>query len=357
MPSPSAFRASGFTGGIRMANEFKPSLSSREARLFAAPFAILSASSPLPLDSHNLPASTIVAHHGPRLKETLPLGIAGPPTPHHDTCLPVSTMRFRVDLDMFHGPLDLLLYLVRKHELEVIDIPIAAITDQFLQHIAVLEQIDINAVGDFLDMASMLIEIKSRMVLPSEEEVDVELEDPRQELVRRLIAYKQYRDAASMLEERGREWRERYPRLANDLPTRSRAIDEQPIQEIELWDLVSAFGRVLKERHGTTGPESIRYDETPIHVYMQRIDARVRSDGRVAFTSLFESEVHKSTLVGMFLAVLELVRHHHALAAQSDLFDEIWLEPGEKPLPTEICVVTEYEHGDPTSAPAAANSR
>ncbi len=242
-------------------------------------------------------------------------------------------MRFRIELDMFCGPLDLLLYLVRKHELEVIDIPIASIADQFLQHIAVLEQIDINAVGDFLDMASMLIEIKSRMVLPGEEEVDAELEDPRQELVRRLLAYKQYRDAASMLEERGREWRERYPRLATDLPVRPRTIDDQPIQEIELWDLVSAFGRVLKERHGATGPESIRYDETPIHVYMQRIDARVRSDGRVAFTSLFESEVHKSTLVGMFLAVLELVRHHHARAAQSELFDEIWLEPGEAPLP------------------------
>jgi segregation and condensation protein A len=254
-------------------------------------------------------------------------------------------MQFRIDLDMFRGPLDLLLYLVHKHELDVLDIPIAMVTDQFLHHIAVLEQIDIDAVGDFLEMASMLIEIKSRMVLPSEEEVEEELRDPRQELVRRLLEFKQYRDAASMLEERGREWRERFPRVVSDVPDRSLAPDRHPIQEVELWDLVSAFGRVLKEKLVTHGPEHIRYDETPIHVYMQRIDERLRSEGRMAFTALFEETVHKSKLISMFLAVLELVRHQHARADQPDLFYEIWLEPGERPLPAEVGVVVDYEHG------------
>ena len=253
-------------------------------------------------------------------------------------------MDFRVELDLFRGPLDLLLYLIRKHELDVVDIRIATVTEQYLEYIAVLEQIDVDAVGDFLDMASLLIEMKSRAALPGEEEVQAELEDPRQELVRRLLEYKQYRDAASMLEERSREWRERFPRLANDLPTRQVSLDEQPIQEVELWDLVSAFGRVLKAKHATAGPESIRYDETPIHVYMQRIDGRLRRDGRVEFTAFFESAVHKSTLVGMFLAVLELVRHQHARAAQQELFGQIWLEPGEKPLPTELAAVSDYEH-------------
>jgi segregation and condensation protein A len=247
---------------------------------------------------------------------------------------------------MFRGPLDLLLYLVRKHELDVVDIPIAPITDQFLQYIAVLEQIDVNAVGDFLEMASTLIEIKSRMVLPSDDEVEEELIDPRQELVRRLLAYKQYRDAASMLEERGQEWRQRYPRLANDLPAPARAPEQQPIQEVELWDLVSAFGRVLKEKFSAKGPEQIRYDDTPIHVYMLRIDGRLRQEGRTAFTTLFDEAVHKSTLVGMFLAVLELVRHQHARAAQQTLFDEIWLEPGDAPLPQHLGAFGEYEHGE-----------
>jgi segregation and condensation protein A len=207
-----------------------------------------------------------------------------------------------------------------------------------------MEKIDVDAVGDFLDIASSLIEIKSRVVLPGEDEVSEELEDPRQDLVRRLLEYKQYRDAASMLEERGREWRERFPRLANDMPARQLSPDHQPIQAVELWDLVSAFGRVLKEKHGTAGPESIRYDETPIHVYMQRIDARLRRERRVAFTDFFDGSVHKSALVGMFLAVLELVRHRHALAAQPTLFSEIWLEPGETPLPSDLTIVTDYEH-------------
>jgi segregation and condensation protein A len=250
---------------------------------------------------------------------------------------------FRVELDIFRGPLDLLLYLVRKSELDISDIALANVTRQFIDHLAILEKIDVDAVGDFLEVASTLIEIKSRLVLPGADEVADELEDPRQDLVRRLLEYKQYRDAASMLEERSREWRERFPRLASDLPGRDLSPDLQPIQEVELWDLVSAFGRVLKEKHATAGPESIRYDETPIHVYMQRIDARLRRDGRIPFTEFFDSIVHKSALVGMFLAVLELVRHHHASAAQPELFGEIWLEPGEAPLPNELAVVTDYE--------------
>jgi segregation and condensation protein A len=255
-----------------------------------------------------------------------------------------SPMNFRVDLDVFRGPLDLLLYLVRKHELDVIDVRIATVTEQYLEHLAILAQIDIDRVGDFLDTASLLIELKSRASLPGEEEVVGELDDPREELVRRLLEYKQYRDAASMLEERSREWCDRFPRMANELPARQTLPEQQPIQEVELWDLVSAFGRVLKAKHAVSGPESIRYDETPIHVYMQRIDDRLRRDRRVAFTNFFESEVHKSTLVGMFLAVLELVRHQHARAAQQELFGEIWLEPGENPLPGELATVNEYEH-------------
>src|SRR5689334_9625658 len=102
-------------------------------------------------------------------------------------------MSFRVDLDIFRGPLDLLLYLVRKQELEIADIPIAPITDQFLEHLAVLEQLDVNAVGDFLEMASTLLELKSRMLLPQADEVEEPLDDPRRELVRRLLEYKQFK--------------------------------------------------------------------------------------------------------------------------------------------------------------------
>jgi segregation and condensation protein A len=261
-------------------------------------------------------------------------------------------MNFRVQLDMFLGPLDLLFYLVRKHELEVVELPIARITEQYVESLNIVGQIDVNAVGEFLEVASTLIELKSRSVLPGEEEIDEPLNDPRQDVVRRLLEFKQYRDAASILEERGRAWRERYPRRANSQPSRARRLDEQPIQEVELWDLVSAFGRVLKSKAGTSGPENIRYDDTPIHVYMQRISDRLVREGELAFTDLFADDCQRPVLVGTFLAVLELVRHHHAQATQPELFGEIWIALGEEPLPAELGVVDEYEHGGDRRAAA-----
>ena len=253
-------------------------------------------------------------------------------------------MDFRVDLHIFRGPLDLLLYLVRKHEVEIVDIPIAEITDQYLEHLAVLEQLDVNAVGDFLAVASTLIEIKSQQVLPHSDEVQDELQDPRHELVRRLLEYKKYRDAASMLEERSRIWQQHYPRQASDLPPREQNVADQPIQEVELWDLVSAFGRIIRDTEAAK-PSNIVYDDTPIHVFMSRIHARLMERGRLAFRDLFTAGMHRSTLVGIFLAILELVRHHQVRVEQNTLFGEIWLLPnpnGSEPL--DWSKVDNYEH-------------
>lgn len=240
-------------------------------------------------------------------------------------------MRFRVQLDMFSGPLDLLWYLVRKHELDILDIPIAVVTEQYLEMITVLEQIDVNAVGDFLEVATRLMEIKSKLMLPRHEEVEAEqeIEDPRQDMVRRLLEYKKYKDAASMLEHRGQQWQQRYARRADDLPTTRPDPAQQPIQEVELWDLVSAFSRVIRD-NAASQPSAIRYDDTPIETYMDRIRERLAREPRLAFTSLFDPEpgeqsLVKSQLVGLFLAVLELIRHHHVQVEQSELFDEIWI--------------------------------
>jgi segregation and condensation protein A len=240
--------------------------------------------------------------------------------------------------------MDLLLYLVRKHEVEIVDIPIAAITDQYLQYLAVLEHLDVNEVGDFLAMASLLIEIKSQQVLPRCDEVQDELEDPRQELVRRLLEYKKYRDAATILEERSRSWQQRYARLSTDAPRHERDPSDEPIQEVELWDLVSAFGRIMRETEAAR-PSSIVYDDTPIHVYMGRIHARLLELGRLSFHELFDPSMHKSTLVGIFLAVLELVRHHHIRVEQNALFGEIWVLPDlNNTAPLDLSNVDEYEH-------------
>lgn len=237
-------------------------------------------------------------------------------------------MAFRIDLESYRGPLDLLLYLVRKHEVDIRDIPIAKITEQFLEYITVLQDLDVNYVGEFLDMASHLIELKSRLVLPRVEEHDTEVEDPRDELVQRLLEYKKFKDAASILEERSRLWQQLYPRMADDLPPRKVDPASQPIQELELWDLVSAFGRIVRDRRATE-PSNIVYDDTPIHVYMKRIHEKMQRGATVSFSEMFEQGMHKSALIGMFLAILELVRHHRVHTEQPDPHGEIMVIPGE----------------------------
>ncbi len=261
-------------------------------------------------------------------------------------------MSFRVELEIFRGPLDLLLYLVRKHEVEIADIPIAPITTQFLEYIELLRELDLNQIGDFLDMASTLLEIKSRLVLPHGGEEAEELPDPRDELVRRLLEYKRYKDAASMLEERARSWQERFPRLGDDLPPRTRDLAEEEIREVELWDLVSAFGRIMRDNQAVQ-PSNIVYDDTPIHVYMAQIQEQLAAEGRLRFQGLFRPGMHKSALVGIFLAVLELVRNYHVRTDQNDLFGEIWIMPGEAAgeaiKPEEV---DNYDRTSPEAKPA-----
>jgi segregation and condensation protein A len=253
-------------------------------------------------------------------------------------------MDFRVQLEVFRGPLDLLLFLVRKHELDVRDLPIALITDQYLEQLEVLQQLDVNEVGDFLELASTLVEIKSQLVLPHGGEEAESWDDPRDQLVERLLEYKKYKDAASLLDERSRDWQQRYSRLASDVAPRTYDLGGQPIHEVELWDLVSAMGRVLRDSQATS-PATIVYDDTPIHVYMQRIHRRLAQSRRLGFSDLFEPGLHKSAIVGVFLAVLELARHHGVRTEQHDLHGEIWLVPGDGFDPAkEIGAGEEYEN-------------
>ena len=138
--------------------------------------------------------------------------------------------------------------------------------------------------------------------------------------------------------------------MSSDLAPRQRDLAEEPVQEIELWDLVSAFARILRNTE-LAKPSSIVYDETPIHVYMTRIVEMLGQRGRIAFGSLFEPGMFKSTLIGIFLAVLELVRHHQARVEQNDLFSEIWLAArydhptdGALAAPMDFSQVDNYDH-------------
>jgi segregation and condensation protein A len=235
---------------------------------------------------------------------------------------------YHVELELFSGPLDLLLYLVRRHEVPIVDLPIAAITAQFQQYLDVLEFIDIDFVGDFVVMASTLVEIKSRQVLPRPEELpETEIaEDPRSELIRQLLKYKKFKDAALALEERAAQWQERYPRLSDERPTQEKELAADFIKDVELWDLISALGRVIQKK-AIEQQQSIRHDETPIGVYVDRIGERVRQEGRVPFSVFFEGANHRSKIVGIFLAVLELLRHYSFRAEQPVEYGEIWILP------------------------------
>ncbi len=236
-------------------------------------------------------------------------------------------MPFAVSLDIFRGPMDLLLYLIKKQELDIMDIQVSRIVYQFLEYVEILEFIDYRIVGDFVVTASLLLEIKSFDVFPGNDEVEEEVEDPREDLVHQLLQYKEYRDAACLLEERGRRWQQNYARLSNDCPPRERDWAEEPIEQVELWDLVSAFGRIVQETNIAT--TTVIYDETPIYTHMQRIQNRLQHRGSMTFSELFEVGMHKTTMVGIFLATLELVRHFHVSVEQYALFGEIWLLPGK----------------------------
>jgi len=237
---------------------------------------------------------------------------------------------YRVQLDQFSGPLDLLLYLVRRNELDATQLSLAKIADQYQQFLAVLEFLDLDSIGEFLVLASSLIEIKSREALPQsptdEEPEPEEVAAGHQDMIARLLEYKRYKDAATALEQRAAIWRERYPRLHDDRPSHERDHATDTIREVELWDLVSALSRVLQKK-AVDDSRSIRYDDTPMSVYIEQISARVHETGSVEFSALFAGTNQRSKIIGVFLAVLELLRHHGFRAEQPVEFGEIMILP------------------------------
>ena len=240
-------------------------------------------------------------------------------------------MEFKVALDVFSGPMDLLLYLVKKHEVDVTQVPIAKVAEEFVAYLDVLESLAIEQVGEFVELASVLLEIKARALVPRPEETAEETVEPaREDLVQRLLEYKQYRDAAAMLEDRARQWELRFPRTPSDEPARRTGPAEVTIGDVQVWDLVGAMARVLRRREKRK-PRQIVHDDTPIEVHIERIESLVQEKGRVAFSELFDDDMPRMRLVGIFLAVLELVRRGRLSTRQEQLFEEIWLEPRAAP--------------------------
>jgi segregation and condensation protein A len=218
---------------------------------------------------------------------------------------------YRVNLDIFAGPLDLLLYLVRKDEVDIYDIQIAGITDQYIRYIEMLKSLDIDLAGDFLVMAATLMQIKSAMLLPKADPEQIEgddLADPRTELIRQLLEYKRFKDAANLLGDAADQAKGRFPRPPSIIerlkPDVEPAID---IEQVSVWDLLEAFDSIMAAT-GAAYDISHITDDTPIDLYQIEILLRLQTEGPMTFEQIFESKTNRFVMIGLFLALLELIR-------------------------------------------------
>ncbi len=220
---------------------------------------------------------------------------------------------YRVNLDIFAGPMDLLLYLVRREEVDIYDIPIAEITDQYVRYIEMLQSLDIDLAGDFLVMASTLLQIKSAMLLPKTDADTAvggeDLADPRAELIRQLLEYKKFKDAANLLGAAADETGKRFARPGTIIEQlKPGAEPEVDIEQLSVWDLLEAFGSIVEATGGASFDVSHIKDDTPIDLYQIEILHRLQTEGAMSFERVFEGRTSRIVMIGLFLAILELIR-------------------------------------------------
>lgn len=231
---------------------------------------------------------------------------------------------YRVSLDVYSGPLDLLLFLIQRDEIDVYDIPISRITKQYVEYVELLRLIDPEVVSEFLVLAATLMEIKSRMLLPSPppDETDEEMIDPRLELVRQLLEYKLFKDAAHSLDAAATERALKHARLPAAAPITD---DDIEIENLDIWDLFEAFNGLLKQIGKAGATYKIDVDDTPVELHADDIlDSIDRAGGKQAFEEIFSGRT-KGEMIGLFLALLELIRRHRIRVVQERAFGPILL--------------------------------
>ena len=238
-------------------------------------------------------------------------------------------MTFQIKLDMFEGPLDLLLHLIREHQVEILDIPISTITDEYLRYLALMQELDLDVAGEFLLMAATLIHIKSKMLLPPEEATeaeDMEPEDPRAELVTRLLEYKKFKEAAQTLGllESETALLHRRGAPAMDLEV------EGPLQ-VSMVELLRAFRDILS-RADKTVPLEITPEEINVGQRIVMLMDRLAGESPVEFQQLFRDTTRRVEIIVTFLALLELLRRRLATVRQTEAMGPIMIYRGvERP--------------------------
>jgi len=240
---------------------------------------------------------------------------------------------YRFTLDDFEGPLDLLLFLIRKNEINIYDIPISQITEQYLAFIKYNTRIDLEKVTEFYVMAASLIYIKSRMLLPIEIDLEEELEDPRKELVERLIEYQKFRKLSELMAEKEQEteWALERKRMQQPLPF---AQEEEMWEQIEVWDLLKTFSQIMT----TLTPERIinLYEEVSINEKISLIQEYLESKGEFLFTDLIIRSDSIMEIICAFLAVLECVKVKRIRIYQNRLFGDIRIAVWRGALPASM---------------------
>lgn len=250
---------------------------------------------------------------------------------------------YKVNLDVFEGPLDLLLYLIRREELDIYDIPIEHVTAEFMKFIEEARRLDLDIAGEFIVMAATLMVIKSRMLLPvdrraANEDGAEEWVDPRLDLVRQLVEYKKFKDAALRLETMEAMRSESFDYGGGRPKFEKTAADAKgALANLDLYDLLTAFQDVLA-RANEIPHEELKGIRFSVPEKMDYVLERTRKDGQVSFQSLFDLEhAPKGEIIVTFLALLELLRQHRVIVYQNAAFHEITIlpskdEPEDKPL-------------------------
>lgn len=235
------------------------------------------------------------------------------------TASDLSVDRFRTELDVFSGPLDLLLHLIKRNEVDVLDVPVSSITDQYLQILRAMQMFDVNVAAEFLVMAATLMDIKSRSLLPEMSFEDEDEPDPGGELVRQLLQYKRFKQAAEQFEALRRQRALKFARVPVLPESEPEPVTpEKLLEDVNIWHVLTAYAEVVRqiELHQ---PAHIIYDDTPVASYMDELRGTLygRESG-VDFLELFEIDRSRERVIGVFLALLELVQRREVLVDQDE---------------------------------------
>jgi len=243
---------------------------------------------------------------------------------------------YNIKVPVFEGPLDLLLHLIKENKVDIYDIPIAVITGQYLQYIEMMEELNLDVAGDFLVMAATLIHIKSRMLLPVDEEAPGEEEDPRLELIQRLLEYQTFKDASLGLREKEEEWMNIFHRepVKDEEAEAESTEPELYLFDVNLFDLLGAFKKILD----TAPPEAVRITREALTVKdkISHIMEMLENNDTVRFEDLFNEDRSRIQIVVTFVALLELIRLGLVRAYQEKDFGNIWvINPQKKETQTQ----------------------